>query len=81
MRRPVLNRLIYSFLVRDTAQFSNEKHNENLKVIREAFKGDSVVFKIKYSDREKASAGHKVVNKRRLIGLDSVRSDSLLKKT
>jgi pimeloyl-ACP methyl ester carboxylesterase len=81
MRRPVLNRLIYSFLVRDTAQFSNEKHNENLKVIREAFKGDSVVFKIKYSDREKASAGHKVVNKRCLIGLDSVRRDSLLKKT
>jgi hypothetical protein len=80
MRRAALNRLIYSFLVMDTPQFSNEKHNENLKVIREAFKEDSIVFKIKYSDREKDSVGHKLVNKRRSIGLDNARKDSLLEK-
>jgi pimeloyl-ACP methyl ester carboxylesterase len=78
VRTPLLNRLIYLFLVMDTGQFSDEKRNENLKVIRDAFKGDSVLFKIKYSDRERHSGGHKVVNKRRLIGLDNVRKDSLL---
>jgi hypothetical protein len=78
MRTRFLNRLIYLFLVMDTGQFSDEKRNENLKVMRQAFKGDSVLFKIKYSARERDSGGRKVVKKRRLIGLDNVRKDSLV---
>jgi hypothetical protein len=77
-RRPLLNRLIYSFLVMGTGQFSDEKRNENLKVVRKAFKADSVLFKIKYSDRERDSGGHKIVNEHRSIGLDNIPKDSLL---
>ena len=46
MRRRILNRLIYAFLVMDVATFKNEKHNELFKGIREWFQQDSPKLKI-----------------------------------
>jgi pimeloyl-ACP methyl ester carboxylesterase len=46
MRRRLLNRLIYAFLVMDVAIFKNEKHNELFKGIREWFQQDSEKLKI-----------------------------------
>jgi hypothetical protein len=42
MRRPLLNRLIYSFLVMEPARFGDEMQNESLKVARTAFVGHDV---------------------------------------
>jgi pimeloyl-ACP methyl ester carboxylesterase len=51
MRRPLLNRLIYSFLVMDPGRFADERQNESLKVSRTAFVDDARAFKIERPDR------------------------------
>jgi pimeloyl-ACP methyl ester carboxylesterase len=51
MRRPLLNRLIYSFLVMDPGRFADERQNESLKVSRTAFVDDARALKIERSDR------------------------------
>jgi pimeloyl-ACP methyl ester carboxylesterase len=62
MRRPFLNRLIYSFLVMEPARFGDERQNESLKLARTAFVGDdALAFKVESSDRSVKRIDKKIV--------------------
>ena len=63
MRRPLLNRLIYSFLVMEPARFGDERRNDSLKLARTAFVGDDArAFKIELSGRSVKRINKKIVN-------------------
>ena len=63
MRRPLLNRLIYSFLVMDPARFGDEERNDSLKLARTAFVGDDARgFKIERSGRSVKRIDKKILN-------------------
>lgn len=81
MRRPLLNRLIYSFLIMKPGRFGDEKQNESLQLARTAFGGDARALKIECSGRsvkkiDKKSLTTKALRKRDLAekGLTTLRT-------
>jgi hypothetical protein len=54
LRAPLLNRLIYSFLVRDSQEFACKKHNKVLEEVIEAFgdESDRLIVEYKNGDND-----------------------------